>query len=216
MAGNDVPFTLELKRAALVVVDMQNDFVRKSAPFFLQGCNEAIPNIKKVLQACRNAHVPVVFLKFTAGPKETLIWTWSKPIHQTKKACWKNCSRFYEDIQKEAEGHDIIEELYPLEREAIVEKYSYGGFYETNLHTVLQARHAEQLIIVGCAAPFCIDDTVTGAFDRQYQNFVVSDAIGYFDKEFLANSLRRIAMKYGRVVTTKELLAEMEVDSSSR
>jgi len=209
MAEKEVPFTLDVRKAALVVVDMQNDFVRRSAPFYLKGCNEVIPKVKEVLQACRGVKMPVVFLKFTAGPKETLIWTWSKPIHSAEKACWKDCSRYYEDIQKEAEGHDIIEELYPLEDEATVEKYSYGGFYETNLHTVLQARRVNQLIIVGCAAPFCIDDTVTGAFDRQYQNLIVSDAIGYFDKEFLANSLRRIAMKYGRVLTTKELLTEM-------
>ncbi|UCG00089.1 MAG: cysteine hydrolase [Spirochaetaceae bacterium] len=211
MAETNLPFTLDLKKAALVVVDMQNDFVRRGAPFFLQGCNEAIPNVQKVLHACRKTKVPVVFLKFTAGPSETLIWTWSKPLHPPDKACWKNCSRFYEEIQREAEGHDIIDELYPVEGEGIVEKYSYGGFYETNLHAILQARHAKQLIIVGCAAPFCIDDTVTGAFDRQYRNFVVSDAIGYFDKEFLASSLRRISMKYARVVTTKELLAEMGV-----
>ena len=211
MAETEVPFILDQKKAALVVVDMQNDFVRKGAPFFLQGCNEAIPNVQKVLQVCRNARIPVVFLKFTAGPEETLIWTWSKPLHPPDKACWKNCRRYYEEIQKEAEGHDIIDELCPVEGEEIVEKYSYGGFFETNLHTVLQARHAEQLIIVGCAAPFCIDDTVTGAFDRQYQSFVVSDAIGYFDKEFLKNSLRRIAMKYGRVLTTEQILTEMGV-----
>ena len=84
-----------------------------------------------------------------------------------------------------------------------------GGTFDCSLR--LQARHAEQLIIVGCAAPFCIDDTVTGAFDRQYRNFIVSDAIGYFDKEFLENSLRRIAMKYGRFLTTEQLLAEMGV-----
>ena len=209
MADTQVPFTLSQKEAALVVVDMQNDFVRKGAPFFLEGCNEAIPNVQKVLKACRQSGIPAVFLKFTAGPEETLIWTWSKPLHPPDKACWKNCRRFYEETQKESEGHDIIDELYPQEGEAIVEKYSYGGFFETNLHTVLQARHARQLIIVGCAAPFCIDDTVTGAFDRQYRNFVVSDAIGYFDREFLKNSLRRISMKYGRVLTTKELLAEM-------
>jgi nicotinamidase-related amidase len=209
MAEKEDPFTLEVRKAALVVVDMQNDFVRRGAPFYLKGCNEVIPKVQQVLQASRGVRIPVIFLKFTAGPKETLIWTWSKPIHAEEKACWKNCSRYYEDIRKEAEGHDIIEELCPLGGEATVEKYSYGGFYETNLHTLLQARHVQQLIIVGCAAPFCIDDTVTGAFDRQYQNFVVSDAIGYFDKEFLANTLRRIAMKYGRVLTTKELLAEI-------
>lgn len=142
-----VPFTLDGRQAVLVVVDMQNDFVRRSAPFYLKGCNDVIPKEKEVLQACRGVQMPAVFLKFTAGPKETLIWTWSKPIHSEEKACWKDCSRYYEDIQKEAEGHGIIEELYPLEGEATVEKYSHGGFFETNLHTVLQARNVRQTVI---------------------------------------------------------------------
>ncbi len=206
----NIPFSLQLDRAALLVVDMQNDFVRKGAPFFLAGCNDAIPNVTRTVERCRERRVPVVFLKFTAGPKETLIWTWSAPLRPETKACWKGERRFYEEISREAEGHDVIDEIYPQPGEQVVEKYSYGGFYETNLASVLQAREVSQLIVVGCAAPFCVDDTVTGAFDRQYQVIVVSDGIGYFDRDFHANSLRRIAMKYGRVLTTVELLEEME------
>ena len=208
-SAETVPFPLHLNRAALLVVDMQNDFVRKGAPFFLAGCNEAIPNVTQIVERCRQRNVPVVFLKFTAGPKSTLIWTWSAPLRAETKACWKGESRFYDEIGREAEGHDVIDEIYPQPGEQVVEKYSYGGFYETNLNSILRARGVSQLIVVGCAAPFCIDDTVTGAFDRQYQVLVVSDGIGYFDLDFHAHSLRRIAMKYGRVLTTAELLEEM-------
>ena len=106
---------------------------------------------------------------------------------------------------------DIIEELYPEPGDEIVEKYSYGGFYNTNLHSILQAHHIDYIIIFGAATPICVDDTVTGAFDRQYKVLLVSDATGTFDETFHKNSLRLIGMKYGRVVTTEELLDEMRV-----
>ncbi len=206
MSEKSSPFNLDRSRAALIVVDMQNDFVRKGAPFYLPGCNEVIPQARKIVEGCRTASVPVVFLKFTAGPEETLIWTWSKPLHPDTRACWKGERRYYEEIQREAEGHDVIDEIYPVQGEEIVEKYSYGGFYETNLESILRARGISHLIILGCAVPFCVDDTVTGAFDRQYKVFLVTDAVGYFDREFLDSSLRRIGMKYGRLISSDELL----------
>lgn len=205
-----IPFKMEVDKTALIVVDMQNDFVREGAPMYLPSCLEAIPNVKRIITACREAQIPVVYLKFIAGPEETLIWTWSPQLVPEVKCCWKSHKRYYEDIKKEAEVSDIVEELYPEPGDKIVEKYSYGGFYDTNLHSILQARHVAYTIILGAATPFCIDDTVTGAFDRQYKVLLVSDATATFDPKFHKNSLERIAMKYGRVLTTDEFLDELE------
>jgi len=209
MSEYPVPFKLDVGKAGLIVVDMQNDFVRVGAPMELPSCRAAIPNVKRVIDACRTAKVPIVYLKFIAGPRETLIWTWSPTLVPSDKCCWKNHKRRYADIGKEAEVTDIVEEITPQSGDWIVEKYSYGGFYETNLHTILQANHVKETIILGAAMPFCVDDTVTGAFDRQYRVFLVADATGAFDEEFAKNSLRRIAKKYGRVVNTDELIREM-------
>lgn len=210
MTRHSVPFKLEASKAGLIVVDMQNDFIRVGAPMELASCRAAIPNVKRVIEGCRQAHVPIVYLKFIAGPKETLIWTWSPRLVPAEKCCWKDNKRYYQDIKKEAECSDIIEELYPKPGDWIVEKYSYGGFYNTNLHTILQANHVQHAIVLGAAMPFCVDDTVTGAFDRQYKVFLVEDATGYFDEEFARVSLRRIEMKYGRVLSTDEVLEELK------
>ena len=211
MSEYPVPFKLDVGKAGLIVVDMQNDFVRVGAPMELPSCRAAIPNARRVIDACRTAKVPIVYLKFIAGPRETLIWTWSPTLVPSDKCCWKNHKRRYADIGREAEVTDIVEELTPKPGDWIVEKYSYGGFYETNLHTILQANHVEHTIILGAAMPFCVDDTVTGAFDRQYRVFLVADATGAFDEEFAKNSLRRIAKKYGRVVSTDEIISEMRI-----
>ncbi|GAH82178.1 unnamed protein product, partial [marine sediment metagenome] len=148
MEKESVPFRLDVSKTALVIVDMQNDFVRVGAPLELQLCRTAIPNVKRVLDGCRKCNMPIIYLKFIGGPKETLIWTWSPQLLPDQKCCWKNHCRYYKDIKKEAGASDIIEELYPEESDLIVEKYSYGGFYDTNLHTILQAHQIEHLILV--------------------------------------------------------------------
>jgi nicotinamidase-related amidase len=210
MGNYPVPFTLRSNTSALIVVDMQNDFVRDGAPMELPSCRAAIPNAKRVIDACRKCRIPIVYLKFIAGPKESLIWTWSHKLVPEVKCCWKNHKRTYNDIKDEAEVTDIVAELAPQPGDFIVEKYSYGGFFETNLHSILVACHATDVIVLGAATPFCVDDTVTGAFDRQYRVFLVADATGSFDEEFHRNSLRRIAMKYGRVLSTAEIIREIE------
>ena len=210
MSEYPVPFTLRRDKAALIVVDMQNDFVRAGAPFELPSCRAAIPNARRVIDACRAHGIPIVYLKFIAGPKESLIWTWSRPLVPEVKCCWKNHKRTYADTKGEVEVTDIVAELAPRPGDFIVEKYSYGGFYETNLNSILVACHTEDVIVFGAATPFCVDDTVTGAFDREYHVFLVSDATGSFDEEFHRNSLRRIAMKYGRVLSTADIVREIE------
>lgn len=204
-----IPYTMKMGKTAVIVVDMQNDFVRVGAPMSLQSCRDAIPNAKKVLEACRAAKMPVVYLKFITGPKQTLVWTWSPQEFPPQKCCWKHFKRYYPDIKRKAECSDIIDELYPEPKDYIVEKYGYNGFYNTNLEGILRANHIEYLVVFGALTPICVDDTIAGAFERQFKVLAVSDAMGTFDAEFHRFSLRKINMKYGRVLTTREFLKEL-------
>jgi len=207
---------MKIDKTAVIVVDMQNDFVREGAPMSLPSCRKVIPNAKRVIDACRGAKIPIIYLKFIAGPKETLIWTWSPRLLPNEKCCWKNHKRYYPDIKKEAEASDIIEEIYPEPGDPIIEKYGYNGFYNSNLENVLRAHQIEYVIVFGALTPICVDDTIAGAFERQLKVLAISDAMGTFDEKYHENSLRRIAMKYGRVLTTDELLDELQAAEASK
>lgn len=209
-AQKQIPYSMEIDKTAVIVVDMQNDFVREEAPMSLPSCREAIPNAKRIIDACRKAGMPIIYLKYIAGPKETLIWTWSPKLFPDVKCCWKNHKRYYPDIDREAEVSDIIDEIYPEQGDVIVEKYGYNGFYNSNLENVLRANQIEFTVIFGALTPICVDDTISGAFERQFKVLAISDATGTFEEEYHKNSLKRIEMKYGRVMTTDEFLAELE------
>lgn len=203
-----IPYTIEIDKTAVLVVDMQNDFVRQGAPMALQSCRNVIPNAQKILKACREKSIPVIYLKFITSPKETLAWIWSPQHKPPVKCTWKNYKRYYDDIKREVEVTDIIDELYPEPEDHIVEKYGYNGFYNTNLEAVLKSNHIEYLIVFGALTPICVDDTIAGAFERGFKVLAVSDAMGTFDNEFHKNSIRMIDMKYGRVLNTEEIIKE--------
>ena len=57
--------------------------------------------------------------------------------------CWKGHRRYYEDVKKELDCSDIIEEIYPESGDPVVDKFGYGAFHNTNLEDLLKARGAE-------------------------------------------------------------------------
>ena len=205
MAAPAEPFPLDPRRAALLVVDMQNDFVREGAPQEVPDARATIPVIAGLLEAFRALARPVVFTRFTAGPERTLLWSWSPECGPQLRSCWPGVVRAYDD-GTELRGHDVIPELTPLDTEAVVDKYGYGSFHNTMLEDVLRARHVSQVVTVGTVTQICVEDTVREGFHRGFEMVMVRDGVSSFDAELHAGTLRNIEMKFGRVERSEQLL----------
>ena len=122
-----------LAHPALVIVDMQNDFVRVGAPLEVPESRPTIPVHQRLLAACRERGIPVICTKFVAGPERTLVWEWSPVLAPPVCCCWKGFLRHYEDVGKELDCSDIIDEIYPEPGDPIVDKFGYGAFHNTSL-----------------------------------------------------------------------------------
>jgi nicotinamidase-related amidase len=203
------PFVLDAGRSALVVVDMQNDFVREGAPQEVPQARATIPSIRRLLRGFRARARPVVYTKFLAGPGETLMWTWSHECGPPLRSCWPGVRRIYTDVQGEREGAAIVDELAPEPGDYVVEKYGYDAFFRTNLADHLLAHHVTDLVVCGTVTHICVADTVSGAFHHGYRTVVASDAVSSYDDELHRAALRIIERKYGRVATTQEVLQEL-------
>ncbi len=199
------PFPLDPDRQALLVVDMQNDFVRAGAPQEVPDARTTIPVIAGLLETFRRIGRPVVFTRFTAGPERTLLWSWSPECGPQLRSCWPGVTRAYDD-GTELFGHDVVPELAPLDTEPVVDKYGYGSFHNTMLEDVLRARHVSQLVTVGTVTQICVEETVREGFHRGFEMVAVSDAVSSFDQDLHAGTLRNIGMKFGRVERSERLL----------
>ena len=209
MEAKDPPFVLEPGKTGLIVVDMQNDFVRAGAPQEVPDARKTLPNLQRLIRRFRLAGDLIVYTKYVTGPKETLVWTWSPECAPPLKSCWRGFRRLYADVGKELEGPDIVEELHPERGDYVIEKYGYDAFFHTGLDGILRAHHIEYLVVGGTVTQICVADTVHGAFHHGYRVVVVSDAVSSYDEELHRTSLRNIGLKYGRVLSTDDVLAEV-------
>jgi nicotinamidase-related amidase len=202
-------FDLSPGSTALVIVDMQNDFVRVGAPLEVPDARATIPAQRRLLDAFRAAGNLVVFTRFVAGSERTLMWNWSPMIAPPTCCCWPGFVRSYGDVQGELECTAVIDELAPLPGEPQLEKYGYNGFHRTSLTDVLRANGADTVVITGTVTQICVEDTARGAFHEGFQTVVVADAVSSFDPGLHDATLRNIEMKFGRVLRTDDVLTEL-------
>jgi nicotinamidase-related amidase len=195
---------------ALLIVDMQNDFVRQGAPLEVPQARDTLPAHQRLITACRNRNAPIIYTKFLAGPKRTLIWEWSPMLAPPTCCCWKGHMRRFADAEQELDGSDIISEIYPAPHDIIVEKYSYGAFYQTNLHALLQAHQVGALIVTGTVTQICVEESAREAFHHGYRTIIVADAVSSFAPDLHQATLKNFAMKFGWVSTSGNIIKALQ------
>jgi nicotinamidase-related amidase len=197
------------RNPALVVVDMQNDFVRVGAPMEVPDARETIPQQRRLIAFGRQAGMPIVYTRYLATPQRSLIWEWSPQLEAPVLACKPGHQRYYADVDRRLECIDIIDELYPQAGEHIVDKYGYGAFHNTILADLLRALGVEALIITGTVTQICVEETGREAFHHGYKATLVSDAVSSYMPDLQAATLKNFALKFGWVCTTEQVLAAL-------
>jgi nicotinamidase-related amidase len=107
-------------------------------------------------------------------------------------------------------GHDIVEEVYPIAGEPIVDKPGKGAFYATDMDTILKTRHIRQLVVCGVTTEVCVQTSVREANDRGYDALVLEDCVGSYFPEFQKAALDMIKAQggiFGFVGTSADFLA---------
>jgi nicotinamidase-related amidase len=206
---NAVPFDLLLPRTALIVVDMQNDFVRVGAPQEVPDARATIPIIRMLIDRFHALGRPVIFTRFLAGPERTLMWSWSPELAPPQRSCWPGLERTYPDIDGPRDRAAVIDELAPAPGDLVVDKMGYGAFHRTLLRDLLEARGVDTLVVTGTVTQICVDETARGAFEAGLRAVVVRDGVSSFDAPLHEAALRNLAMKFARVMTAAEMLAEL-------
>lgn len=201
--ATEAPWRFDKGRAALLVIDMQRDFVDEGAIMEVPMARECLPEMRRVLDRCRAEGVPVFFTRhvlsdrFDVSPLETTY------IPRLKAA----------GMREGTPGVEVVDALRPLAGETIVDKHRYDAFYNTQLDTALRnvrgPNGVDTVIIIGTVTNICCESTARSAFMRDYKVAFISDANGGLDQASHEATLGIIGQVFGRVMTTEELLAEM-------
>lgn len=195
--------------SALLVVDMQNDFVREGAPLEVPDARDTIAAQRRLIETFRAAGRPVVYTKFLATAEPSLLWTWSPECEPPTKCCWQGHRRAYGDSNGELDCADIIGEIYPETGDLIIEKYGYGAFHGTPLSDRLRQLGVGALAVTGTVTQICVEESAREAFHHGFRTSMVADAVSSFDPELHAATIRNFAMKFGWVRTADEVIGMM-------
>jgi nicotinamidase-related amidase len=194
------------RNPALLVVDMQNDFVRVGAALEVADARATIPVNRTLIDFFRARRLPVVFTKFITFPSEVLLWEWSPQARPPTKCCWKGHKRYYPDIGQEQECTDVIDELAPLHDEHQVEKFNYGAFHATPLEPILRSLGVESCVVTGTVTQICVEETARQAFHHGFRTTVVRDAVSSFAPDLQAATLKNFAGKFGWVEASADVM----------
>jgi nicotinamidase-related amidase len=199
-----------LKQVALLIVDMQNDFVRRGAPLEVPDARNTIAPHRALLQAFRHRGWPVVYTRFLSQQESNLLWNWSPQCRPPTKCCWHGHRRRYADAADELECADVIDELAPASADVIIDKFGYGAFHGTALANILESRNIKSLLVTGTVTQICVEETAREAFHYGFRTTIVSDAVSSFAPDLHAATLKNFAMKFGWVVDSAELLRRLD------
>ena len=94
-------------------------------------------------------------------------------------------------------GHDIVDELAPVDGEVVIDKPGKGAFYATELQDILVEAGITQLLVTGVTTEVCVHTTTREANDRGYECLVVSDCVGSYFPEFQRIGLEMIKAQGG-------------------
>ena len=201
IVAEPAPIALDWATTALLIIDMQRDFLEPGGFGETLGNDvaqlaRAVPPIAAVLAAARRMGLPVIHTREVHLPDLS-------DAPPAKVARGAPSLRIGDPgpmgrilIRGEA-GHDIIPELYPQGSEIVIDKPGKGAFYATELSDILRKYGIENLLVCGVTTEVCVNTTVREANDRGYRCVVISDGCASYFPEFHEMGLKMIKAQGG-------------------
>jgi len=169
---------LPAEETAIIVVDMQNDFVKPGGKLVVPTAKDTIESIRRLLDKARENNVLIIYTKDTHYKSDPEFEIWGEHV---VKGTW---------------GWEIVDELKPSENDIVVEKTRYDGFYGTPIDDLLRVYGIKYVVIVGTVANICVLHTAGSAALRWYKVIVPLDGISALNDFDYYAALRQIDFLY--------------------
>ena len=197
------------QNAALIVVDVQNDFAATDGAMGREGfdCSmsqEMVPRLVRFIDETRKAKVPIIYIQnvYNSEPNWYLSEVWLEHAARRRKGSYTErpvCVRG-------SWGWDFYDGIKPLPNEIVVTKHRFSAFIGTDLDLILRSRGIKTLIMTGIATNVCVETTARMGFLLDYYIVFVSDCVAAYRKNLHDATLENIENHFGQVVTAQDVV----------
>ena len=216
VAAEPYEFELLPSACALLIIDMQRDFLEPGGFGEMLGndvsqLRRTIQPNRRLLEVWRRKGLAVIHTREGHRPDLADLPP-AKKVRGRGKSCIGDVGPMGRILVRGEAGHDIIQELYPLPSEPVIDKPGKGAFFATDLHAILQNLGIRQLVVTGVTTEVCVNTTVREANDRGYDCLVPSDCVGSYFPEFQEAGLKMIKAQggiFGWVTHSDKIIAAL-------
>lgn len=197
-------FKIIKENCVLLVIDMQEEFVSPHlTPFWIPEATRQVPKIKILIKFCRNNKIPVIYTVFSKTNNFL-----DRPVSGSfMPNRYKNLDFDWSSLFIEAK---ILKDLAPNENEIVIQKPSYGAFYDTPLETILKNLKKDTVIICGTLTNFCCGMTARQAYERSFKVVFGSDVTSTDDKEMHKTELNVLRKGFAVILNSEEIMASIQ------
>jgi len=219
IAAEPEPIRIDVLKTAVIVVDMQNAFVKRGgyfdlAGYDLTGVEGIVAPCKKIITAARQKGAKIIYFQMGCSPDLSDRGPADSPYNLKAKGL-KLIRRRPEVKDKYyiygTWGAEIIEELKPRPEDLVVKKQKYDGFIGTNLEIILSTFGIKYLAFVGTATNLCVESTLRHAFFLDYFPIILSDAVSHAGASITQEAtLLNVKANFGWVTTSDHFVRGLE------
>jgi nicotinamidase-related amidase len=210
----DFPYDGRLDSAstALIVIDLQIDFLSPEGYFAKMGCDPAplraiLPTVGRLIAAARAAGCTIVFTR--QGYRADM-------ADMTPYERWRRKQAGLDGTQillRSSPGYRIAPEIAVSDGDIVVDKTANGAFAHTDLEHVLRAKGITHLLFAGCTTEVCVHSTLREADDRNFQCLLIEDACASADAYAHAAAVYMVTVEngvFGAVAKARDVLAGLD------
>lgn len=205
-------------KSALIIIDMQRDFLdgggyAATAGMDISALRKPIPFVSALLDFARKNKTLVIHTR--EGHRADMSDCSPAKLARSRNAgaAIGSVGPLGKLLIRGEYGHDIIDELKPMDGEPIIDKPGYGAFHQTDLAQILDSNDIKHLLICGVTTEVCVHSTLREAIDRGYECVLISDACGSANVDLHDAAMKMVAVEggiFGRVLSAQAALTELE------
>lgn len=205
--------TLEQKvdprNAALLVIDMQNDFCSPQGTSAVHGADlslirNMIPKLAKLIDEARKARTMIVFVYANYSSDQN--WYLSEVYLEQMMRRRKGALADYSVCKQGTWGWELVDPIKQLPSEVTVNKHRWTAFFGTDLDIILRNRGIKSVILTGVTSNVCVESTARDAFFHDYYVVFSNDCTGSYSKESHMSTLKTIEASFGVVASSEEII----------